>query len=49
MPAIKDGEDCVIMKMTGVLLELLVEMAPEIYGPYVVLEGGKRVLYLHVL
>ena len=49
MPAIKDGEDRVIMKMTGVLLELLVEMAPEIYGPYVVMEGGKRVLYLHVL
>ena len=49
MPAIKDGEDHVIMKMTGVLLELLVEMAPEINGPYVVMEGDKCVLCLHVL
>ena len=35
--------------MTGVLLALLVETAPEINGPYVVMEGDKCVLYLHVL
>ena len=49
MPKVKDGEARVTMKLSGVLLELLVQLAPEIYGPYVVLENGKRVLYLQVL
>ncbi len=49
LPDIKDGEDRVILKITGVLVDLLVQMAPEVYGPYVVLENGKRVLYLEVL
>jgi hypothetical protein len=49
MPEIKEGEDRVAMKVSGVLLDLLVELAPEYYGPYVVLEKGKRVLYLQVL
>ena len=49
MPAIKNGEDRVIMKMTGVLLELLVNLAPETYGRFVVFENGKKVLYLQVL
>jgi hypothetical protein len=49
MPVIKEGEDRVIMKLTGILLDLLVELSPELYGPYVVLESGKRVLYLQVL
>jgi hypothetical protein len=49
MPVIKEGEDRVIMKLTGILLDLLVELSPELYGPYVVLENGKRVLYLQVL
>jgi hypothetical protein len=49
MPALKEGEDRVIMKLTGILLDLLVELAPELYGPYVVMESGKRVLYLEVL
>ena len=49
IPALQPGEDRVVMKLTGILLELLVELAPEIYGPYVVMEKGKRVLYLQVL
>ena len=49
LPDIKDGEDRVVLKITGVLVDLLVQMAPEVYGPYVVLENGKRVLYLVVL
>ena len=49
MPTLNEGEDRVIMKLKGVLLELLVEKAPELNGPYVVMEDGKHVLYLQVL
>ena len=37
------------MKITGVLVELLVDLAPEIYGPHVVFDNGKKVLYVQVL
>ena len=49
MPDVKDGEERVIMKITGVLVDLLVEMSPEVYGPHVVFENGKKVLYVQVL
>lgn len=49
MPDITDGGERVIMKLSGILLDLLVELAPELYGPYVVEDNGKRVLYLQVL
>ncbi len=39
----------VIMKITGVLIDYLVRLAPDEYGPFVVMENGKRVLYLQVL
>ena len=34
------------MKITGLLVDLLVEIDPSRYGPYVVLENGKRVYTL---
>ena len=43
------GEERVIMKITGVLVTMLLKIAPEIYGKYVVIENGKRVLYVEVL
>ena len=49
MPPTKEGEARVIMKITGVLVDLLVEMAPEVYGPYVVYENGKKVLYVQLM
>ena len=49
MPEVKDGEERVIMKITGVLVDLLVEIAPEVYGPYVVFENGRKVLYVQVI
>ena len=49
MPEVKDGEERVTMKITGVLVDLLVEMAPEVYGPYVVFEKGRKTLYVEVL
>jgi hypothetical protein len=49
IPKAKDGKDRVIMKLTGPLLEMLVKEDPNLYGPYVVIEKGKKVLYLQVL
>ena len=49
MPDVKDGEERVTMKITGVLVDLLVELAPEVYGPYVVNENKRKTLYVQVL
>ena len=49
MPVIEKGSDKVLMKIQGVLLDLLLEIAPKTYGPYVVMEDGKLVIYLEVL
>jgi hypothetical protein len=48
MPKVNDGGERVIMKITGVLVNMLVQFIPELYGPHVVLEKGK-VLYIIVL
>jgi hypothetical protein len=45
---IPDGEERIVMKVDGPILKLLVEQDPNLYGPYVVFEKGKRVLYLQV-
>ena len=39
----------VVMKMRGKLAELLVEIAPEVYRDYVVIENGQTVIYLELL
>jgi hypothetical protein len=49
MPKPKEGKEHVFMKITGVLVDLLVQMCPEVYGQYVVYEDGKKVLYVQVL
>jgi hypothetical protein len=49
MPEVKDGDARVIMKITGVLADLLVELSPEIYGPFVTEVNGRKVLYVQVL
>ena len=49
MPPAQEGEDRVILKLKGILLEMLLSLDPEFYGPYVVMEDGKKVLYLEVL
>jgi hypothetical protein len=36
MPEVKDGDERVMMKITGVLVDMLVELNPEVYGPYLV-------------
>jgi hypothetical protein len=51
MPKVKDGEERVMMKITGVLVNMLVKLNPELYGPYVVYEKNRRnkVLYVQVM
>jgi hypothetical protein len=49
LPKKEPGEDRVVLKITGVLVDMLVEINPELYGPAVVLENRKTVLYVEVL
>ena len=37
------------MKITGVLVEMMVQLDPDKYGPCVVFEKGKKVVYVQVL
>ena len=46
---ISEGEERVTMKITGVLVDMLVQLRPEIYGPYVVFEKQRKVIYVQVL
>jgi hypothetical protein len=49
MPEVKDGDERVMMKITGVLVDMLVELNPELYGPYVVYEKNRKVRYVQVI
>ena len=44
-----DGEDRVIMKITGDLVDILLSINPDLYSEYVVYENGNKVLYVEVL
>ena len=48
MPEVKEGEERVMMKITGVLVGMLVQLDPQLYGPHIVYEKGRKVLYLQV-
>ncbi len=43
-----NNDDYVIMKMTGMLAELMVKTNPRLYRQYVVLEKGGSILYLQL-
>ena len=49
MPDISDGKEWVTMKITGVLVDMLVQLSPKIYGPYVVFEKQRKVINVQVL
>jgi hypothetical protein len=49
LPKKDPGEDRVVMKITGVLVNMLVGINHELYGPAVVLENQKKVLSVEVL
>lgn len=46
---IEDGEDRVIMKITGALVNILIKINPDLYKGYVVCERGEEVIYVNVL
>jgi len=46
---LKDGDEKVVMKVTCMLVNLLVKVAPNICGPFVAFKNGRKVLYLQVL
>ncbi|CAJ1968219.1 unnamed protein product [Cylindrotheca closterium] len=48
MPEAKEGEDRIYMKITCMMVQILIDMAPE-YRKYVVLENRKQVIYVRVL
>jgi hypothetical protein len=45
----KAGDERIIMKITGELVDLLVQAAPEVYADFVVYENGEKVIYNEVL
>ncbi|CAJ1966079.1 unnamed protein product [Cylindrotheca closterium] len=48
MPDLGDGEDRVIMKVTGLMVQYIIDLDPT-YRNYVVYENGKRVIYVVIL
>ena len=49
IPQNKYVEERVIMKITGVLVDMLVELDSEKYMKHAVFENGKKVIYVAVL
>ena len=49
MPEVKEGEERVMMKITGVLVDMLIQLDPQLYGPHVGYEKERKVLYVQVL
>jgi hypothetical protein len=49
MPEVKDGNERVMIKITGVLVNRLVELNRELYGPYVFYERNRKVLYVQLM
>ena len=44
-----DMDELVHVRLTGKMAELLLEIDPEMYGPYVVKEKGETVLYVELI
>ena len=49
MPPNKDGEERIIIKITGVLVDMILEFDSETYSKHVVFENGDKVIYIVVL
>ena len=49
MNNIKDDEERVMKKITGVMVDMLVKTYPVLYGPNVVYDHGRRVIYVQLL
>ena len=46
IPPNKDGEEWVIIRITGVLVDMLVELDSETYRKHVVFQNGKKLIYI---
>ena len=46
---IKDGQEKIIMKITGELVDIMVKIALHKYAKYVVYENGRKTIYVVVL
>ena len=46
MPKSQDSKGQVIMKIAGVLVDMLVQLNPELHGPHVVHENNWKVLHV---
>lgn len=46
---IQNNNEQVVMKIRGALVDMLLELDPELYGPFVVYENGEKVLYVILL
>jgi hypothetical protein len=44
-----NNQEKVIMKIWGILVDMLIEINPEMYGSYIVYEGNNRVIYVRML
>jgi hypothetical protein len=49
VPSTDSDGDRITMKVAGPLVEMLVELDPEIYKNFVTFEGKTPILYLHVI
>lgn len=49
MPETKEGDERVVMKITGVLVDMLVQLNPELHGSHVAFKGNRKVLHVQVL
>ena len=45
----KNGDERILMKITGKLADVLISIALEVYSGFVVYENGEKVLYFIVL
>jgi hypothetical protein len=49
MPEVKDRKERVVTKITGVLVNMLVKLGPELYRLSVIYEKNRKVLYVQVM
>ena len=45
----RNGKERIIMKITGVLVDILIKVAPNEYAGSVVMEKGQKVIYVEIL
>jgi hypothetical protein len=49
MPEIMKGNERIMMKIQGILVDMLVDINPNLYSSKIVFENGKKVIYVWVL